>query len=174
MTSNKFHHLIPKMYKINNRILHEIQYPCIFKLAVTYGGHGSHICDNEYQLKCYETKNREYFVQELIYGPIEYAAHLFIVNSIIKFGVCYSISNKYKTYIQKGKMDKYKKINNFDFTPFEQIFKVLKYTGFACIDFKITNSGIKIFEINPRLGGTIVHDKEDFQNLIKFIGNQIY
>jgi predicted ATP-grasp superfamily ATP-dependent carboligase len=71
-------------------------------------------------------------------------------------------------------MIKYKKIDNFDWTPFEKIFTKLKYTGFACIDFKMINSKIKIFEINPRLGGTIVHDPEDFSTLIELIRNQIY
>lgn len=174
MTQNKFHHLIPITYKINKNHLSPIKYPCIFKLGITYGAHGSHICDNEFQLKNYELKNSHYFVQEFILGSVEYTAHLFILNGVIKWGVCYYMGQPKKYYIQKGRMEKYKKLANFDWNLFNGIFKVLSYTGFACVDFKMVNSNIKIFEINPRLGGTIVHDPDDFPNLIEFIRNQVY
>jgi predicted ATP-grasp superfamily ATP-dependent carboligase len=43
-----------------------------------------------------------------------------------------------------------------DDVDFGAIFRALKYTGFACVDFKIKDGQPKIFEINPRLGGSLV------------------
>ena len=169
MIENNFQKSIPKTYKINDKLLNPIIYPCIFKLPITFGGHGSHICYNKYQLDTYENTNIEYFIQEFISGPIEYSAHLFVLDGVIKYGVCYSTIHNIKVYIQRGKMTKYKKILNFDFDKFSEIFMKLKYTGFACVDFKIINNSIKIFEINPRLGGTIVHDQDDFNKLILYL-----
>ena len=36
------------------------------------------------------------------------------------------------------------------------IYKFLAYTGVTCVDFKICDGKLKIFEINPRFGGTVV------------------
>jgi len=75
-----------------------------------------------------------------------------------------------KNYIQKGKMSNYVKVidNRIDFCMdiFSKIFTKLNYTGFACADFKLYDDNLKIFEINPRLGGTIINDRLDFVELM--------
>ncbi len=170
MVKNNFQNLIPITYKINNKLIQKISYPCIFKLAITYGAIGSIVCKNKHKLKQCENTEYDYFIQELIIGTIERSAHLLIINGIIKWAVCYEIRNNKKNHIQVGRMKKYKKIKNFDFDIFKDIFVKLNYNGFACIDFKVINDNIKIFEINPRLGGTLVNDS-DFSKLIKYIGD---
>ena len=168
----------PKLYSLKNnkkKIIEPIKYPCIFKLAKTYSGMGSHIINNKKELlECEENhKTHQSFVQEYIYDKdkLEYAAHMFIVNGNIKWGVVYKMIHPSKLFIQRGKMDEYEKIDNFDFSTFEKIFQVIKYTGFVCIDFKIIgdNGNIKIFEINPRLGGTLVNNIDDFNSLTKYV-----
>jgi carbamoylphosphate synthase large subunit len=154
------------MYQINKKQLTEIVYPCIFKLAITYNGNGSYICNNKLQLQELELRNRNYFIQEFISGKIEYAGHFFVLNGNIKYSTCYQATYNSHDYIQTHRIKNYKKIPNFNFTSISQIFTILNYTGFACIDFKIVDDKIKIFEINPRMGGSIVHDKEDFHNII--------
>lgn len=173
MVKNNFQNMIPIMYKINNKILRSVEYPCILKLAETFGGYGSYICNDKYELKKKEYKYKNYFVQEFISGNTEYSAHLFIFKGIIKHGVCYSIVHTTKIYIQRGKMIKYKKIKRFDWSVFSKIFTVLNYTGFVCIDFKIVDNEIKIFEINPRLGGTIVNNEHDFNEMILYVKEHI-
>lgn len=44
------------------------------------------------------------------------------------------------------------------FNDIKRIFKEINYTGMACVDFKIANGELKIFEINSRFGGTIVRN----------------
>lgn len=159
--------------KNKTKVFEPIVYPCIFKLAKTYSGMGSHICKNKAELlECQENyKAKQSFVQEYIYddNQYEYAAHMFIVKGNIKWAVCYKLIHPSKLFIQRGKMDEYDKINNFDFNIFEKIFKVVNYTGFVCIDFKMINNNIKIFEINPRLGGTLVNNINDFSLMIKYV-----
>jgi len=172
MINNNFENLIPITYKINNEIIQQISYPCIFKLAITFGGKDSTICKNPRDLKQCEKNKNDYFIQEFIMGSSERSAHLFIRNGIIKWAKCYELKHHNNFYIHKGRMEKYKKISDFDFNLFKDIFMRLDYTGFACIDFKIINGNIKIFEINPRLGGTLVHD-EDFKELITYINENV-
>ena len=173
MIQNELENMIPITYQINKTIFQHIIYPCIFKLAITYAGGGSHICDTSKKVTSYASfyHPKEYFLQEFIYEQTEHGAHLVIDNGKIKWAICYKTIHPSKLYIQKGRMTEYEKINNFDFTPFEKIFMALHYSGFACIDFKIVDGNIKIFEINPRLGGTLVNNKNDFADMIKFICN---
>ena len=42
----------------------------------------------------------------------------------------------------------------------DQIFKDLNYSGFAVCDFIIVNDRIVIFEINPRPGGSLIHNEK--------------
>jgi len=179
MIKNKFQNLIPNTYKINNletiKNVEPIVYPCIFKLAKTYSGTGSHICLNKQDvLDCEKLhKVRQIFIQEFIYEKNEYAAHMFISSGIIQWGVCYKMIHPSNLFIQKGKMDEYEKINNFDFNIFSEIFKVINYTGFVCIDFKIVNGDVIIFEVNPRLGGTLVNNQDDFTKVIKYVSEYL-
>lgn len=53
---------------------------------------------------------------------------------------------------------------------FNKIFKKLDYSGFACANFIINSNKILIFEINPRIGGSLIHNKEYF---MKFL-NKLY
>ena len=43
-----------------------------------------------------------------------------------------------------------------DIAELDQVFRVIGYTGFACVNFKMHDGVPKIFEINPRLGGSLV------------------
>ena len=43
---------------------------------------------------------------------------------------------------------------------FSCIFNDLNYSGFACADFTIHNNKIIIFEINPRPGGSLIHNEK--------------
>jgi predicted ATP-grasp superfamily ATP-dependent carboligase len=167
----------PKLYSLRNKtkVLEPIVYPCIFKLAKTHSGLGSYICKNKNELlECQKIhKTDQSFVQEYIYdiNQYEYAVHMFIYKGNIKWSVCYKLTHPSKLFIQRGKMDEYEKIDKFDYSTFEKIFKVVNYTGFTCIDFKMIDNNIKIFEINPRLGGTLVNNLEDFNLLIKCVSD---
>jgi hypothetical protein len=54
----------------------------------------------------------------------------------------------------------------------EQIVKHCDYTGFCCIDFKIVDDKLYVFENNCRLGGSLIANIDDLGGFIRaFINN---
>ncbi len=176
MSINGFGEYIPKVFITNDnkkRIIHSnVSYPCIFKLNKTCAGYKSVVISSVNNLYSIlnNKQNKNYTIQEYIVSPNEYSGHFYIMNGVIKYFVLYMTTNNNKNYIQKGKMSNYAKITDdrvaFCLGIFSKIFIRLDYTGFACADFKLYGNNLKIFEINPRLGGTFVNDKLDFMDLI--------
>ena len=78
--------------------------------------------------------------------------------------------NENENYIHHGRIKEPIRVLNIGKNIEDDITKVLitiNFTGFVCIDFKIVNNKIKIFEINPRLGETIVYnDLPEFLDLV--------
>lgn len=149
-----------------------VPFPVIFKYVIACGGFGSKICYTKYELNNTLDKKTNYIVQEYIKGQTEMSGHMFIKDGIIKHVIYYSTTHNNEHYIQHGKMSEYKRILNFDLEKekvFGDIFKLLDYTGFACIDFKIINNNVKIFEINPRLGGTLVNNEKDLREMLDIV-----
>jgi hypothetical protein len=53
---------------------------------------------------------------------------------------------------------------------FAALFADLRYSGFACADFAVRPDGrVAIFEINPRLGGSLVHDDAHFAQFLQIL-----
>jgi glutathione synthase/RimK-type ligase-like ATP-grasp enzyme len=169
-------HLIPTIYEIQmypeNEAINPYKFPCIFKLAIACGGVDSAIAQNPEELKQVKKskKTASYIVQEYIKGHDELSANIYIRNGIIKKIICYKSAHMSDIYIQRGKAFKYTRIE-YDPEPFAKLFRLLDYTGIVDIDFKETATGPKIFEINPRLGGTLVDDSNDFKEFMNFIAD---
>ncbi len=162
---------VPKVYMAKSKgIEHDngVKFPCIFKLGVTCAGNGSMVCadNNTLNIRKKFYRERDYLVQEFISGPNEYSGHFCVVDGVVKWNTVYKSTNNNPFYVSRGKMEIYEKEPGMKFEVFDQIFKQTNYNGFACIDFKIVNNRVKIFEINPRLGGTIVCDSVDFAKII--------
>jgi predicted ATP-grasp superfamily ATP-dependent carboligase len=71
-------------------------------------------------------------------------------------------NNNDPNYIHKGAVKKYTILDNDNYEPFkifEKIFKKINYTGFACSDFIVEDNNLLIFEINPRMGGSMRKNK---------------
>lgn len=160
---------VPTIYNINDIIL-----PAIIKPISKNSGKGCKLILTDKNIKSLHNnklikeklKNNEYIIQEYIHDVDLYSGHFLIINGIIKFEIyCVQKFNGY--YISKGKMNNYVKcsIDQSYKNIFFDLFQMLKYNGVACIDFKIKNNDLKIFEINPRFGGTLIHDDE-LENLI--------
>jgi len=103
-----------------------------------------------------------------------YVGHFLVKNGkILKQIVFKSSQNNDKKFIKRGNITDFtifEKITDIcNDTIFENIFSKLKYTGFACSDFIIENDKIIIFEINPRLGGSITRTVKPLNDLFKVI-----
>lgn len=172
MINNKLDTYIPKVYWTNKKNYNDVISPFIFKIAMAATGEGSFICHNCSYINAIQRihKGKDYIIQEYISGNEEYAFHSYIDHGKIKWWRCYKLTNDSDFFIQKGHMKSYEKVGNIDYSVFETIFSIVDYVGFACIDFKIKDNVIKIFEINPRFGGSLLRNQDDMHDLIKFIG----
>jgi predicted ATP-grasp superfamily ATP-dependent carboligase len=119
-----------------------------------------------------------FVVQEYIYSNIEYDGEFIIEKGKI---VDYEIfkktmltdkeKEKEKEYFHGGHIpyDAYSfEKTNLDKKYIEilELFLIpSKYNGFCCMDFKIVDGHLKLFEINPRMGGTIASRPWDLARL---------
>ena len=152
MLINKgFEKYIPKMNG-------NIHYPYILKKNVDIFGNNSHIIYNSLDEKKHSKIliDSNYFKQELISESNEYATHILFKNHKI----IYALNIKYVFEIEfpiKGK-DKpiYTKICSCPYLDlFSSILELIDFEGLCCFNYKISNDIPKIFEINPRFGGSL-------------------
>jgi carbamoylphosphate synthase large subunit len=157
---------IPKNYRLNNiNIDDDINFPVIVKPNISCCGKNMMLCQDFHQLEKYEGSD---IVQEFILDSYEYAANMFCDSGVI---INYKITRqKYdEHHIKKTLFDpsKCEHVYDFDMTLFKDIIKHFNYSGGCCVDFKIQNDVVKIFEINPRFGGSAFTLKL-FEDLITF------
>jgi hypothetical protein len=116
-------------------------------------------------------------VQEYVYSNVEYDGEFIVSNGYIQGYKIYKKVMKQNNdvpYFHGGHVsyDSYSldKID-LDRRYIDQVEKFLiprNYSGFCCMDFKIIDGNVKVFEINPRIGGTIASRKWDFADLLNF------
>jgi carbamoylphosphate synthase large subunit len=149
-------------------------FPFIMKATCLYGGVHVYLVKNsmEYKknLRIFNKQKIDFIIQENIKHRVYFVGHFFVYKGTIHYEIFYRTTKKDTDYpIKHGPIKNFVKENNNDFRSiFVTIFEKLNYTGFACIDFctNLETNDCKIFEINPRLGGSIVHDKTDFKNIV--------
>jgi hypothetical protein len=102
---------------------------------------------------------------------IFYVGHYLVKNGNIIEYIYLSQENKDPNYIHKGAVKRYKILDEYfpELNIFSKIFKKINYTGFACSDFIIENNNVLIFEINPRMGGSMRKDK----NILNIFWNSL-
>jgi len=164
-------HLLPDVYVVSHdgqrTDYAEIQYPCIFKLAVTFGGTGSavHLTAHKPVELDKVARGTPYIVQQYIPGNVEYGGHIYVEGGSIRRQLFYRGARDASVHVQRGRMPKFDRFEELDeAAELESMFGAINYTGFACVDFKVSDDGIKIFEVNPRLGGTIIHNEPDLRS----------
>jgi len=113
-------------------------------------------------------------VQEYIYSNQEYAGHLILKNGYIIHNKIYlktintTSDNKYilgydcKHSFELQNVD----IGKKHLDELEKFFIPHKYSGPCCVDFKIVNGELKVFEINPRFGASLVGNLNDLAKSI--------
>jgi carbamoylphosphate synthase large subunit len=151
MIKNKLDEYIPKKYN-------KIKYPCILKKNVSIFGKDGYIINSASDIP--ENINiDDYLIQEPINGSCEYSTDILAKNGkIIKVSAsryCYDS----ELYIMGCKVMSpaiNEKITDKVYSAFEKIIRTLNYSGFCNIDYKVVDTGYpKIFEINPRCGGSL-------------------
>ena len=139
--------------------------PCVIKRHDLSGGKGVKILKSIKELSTSlsdsEFSGKQCFFQELIPGDAEYVCHIVALKGEILF-------MKYFEYIMPGPemirswdsqttiLDRGTELNFNVSMVFKEIVKHLGYSGPCNIDFKLINGHPRIFEINPRLGGSLM------------------
>jgi hypothetical protein len=140
------------------KISDNLPFPFVLKKKVSVSGDFCYLITNaETEKKFINLKNDpDYFCQELIRGPEEYATHiLFIGQKIVS-----SINVKYifgDSSFVKGK-DKFicnKLVKCPHLELFASILIAIGYEGLCCFNYKEVNGQPMLLEINPRFGGSL-------------------
>lgn len=153
LIENDFNEFIPKITGFKG-------YPYILKKNIGEFGIGTIIINDEIDEieNLDKIKSNEYFTQEYIDGYEEFTAHIICVRNriiyfnVLKFTFCekYFIKGKYfdPVTVTVVNHNKYKNI-------FENILSKMDYQGICCFNYKAPGGVLKIFEINPRFGGSL-------------------
>jgi carbamoylphosphate synthase large subunit len=116
-------------------------------------------------------------VQEYIKEDTEYTANLVVDKGKIIYAFAYSRYYGNRNYIKHDVQDnttqKRVEIAPKHICDFERFLLPVKYTGPCNIDYKIVNNNIFVFEINARLGGSLIFEQhtKDFATMILYLIN---
>jgi len=172
MNQNNFSTNIPELYysKVDNieTKYSEFTFPCISKNIVATAAVGSYFINSP---KDINYNNNNFTIQKYIDSPDEYTCHFYVKNKLILYSKVFKTSNLNKLYMIKGSITNYVVLNLEDkyLDIFKNIFEKLNYNGFACANCRIKDDILYIFEINPRLGGSIVKNNYFFRELIDLV-----
>jgi len=105
-----------------------------------------------------------------------YTGHILIKNGTILKQIYFKgNTNNVLNYIQHGAIKNYTVVEEKDLGAdtdiFGKIFKKLNYTGLTSANFIIIDKKIILFEINPRPGGSLIHNEKYFKEFIAAIMN---
>jgi predicted ATP-grasp superfamily ATP-dependent carboligase len=130
-------------------------YPYILKKRIDAWGVNTHVVSSAEQEKAFSDKiaDPDYFKQQLITGPFEYATHIIFKDGRI---VC-SLNVEYKFSKErpiKGKDHPvYSRLCSCPYLDlFSQVLSCIGFEGLCCVNYKVLENRPYIFEINPRFG----------------------
>ena len=161
LKQNEFGHLLP-------RVSDKSAFPFVLKRSQDAGGKNTLLVRNESDLERWQhlLQQPDYFCQQYVPGDIEYTTHF-----IYSKGIRYSCTIKFRMnrdyYIRGVRMQPFKNVQMsivdpiFDAT-FAEILSALEFEGVGCFNFKIIDEQPVIFEMNPRYGGSLSRDINNF------------
>jgi len=137
------------------------------------GGNSSGI----YTKKINEVNKQEFeqhIVQKYIYDKKEYAGYFVSHEGKIVHSFAFERDFGNSEYIKVQNKYIEEKIISPDsniITKVENFLKPYKYTGVSCFDYKIVNGELFVFEINPRLGGSLINKIDKLSGIIRQLVN---
>ena len=120
----------------------------------------------------------KYVIQDYIINPIEDVTYIVFKDGNILEHVSYKYNYNSNNYIKRAiynsDHDKITKIvlEQKYLDVFKDILCKLNYFGVCNFNYKIDNGNIKIFEINPRLGGTLMLEKKR-EDLVMLLNSMV-
>jgi len=159
LIENGFSSFVPRIYEN----IDLVEFPVVIKRTDLNAGQGVRIIRNLMDFHDAENdpifENKNYFLQEYVESERDYVAHIIAKNGKILWSksFCYSMPHA-ETIRTPGihtAITSYT-LNSHTLDVFDKIIKLLKYSGPCNIDFRMSDNEPKIFEINPRLGGSLM------------------
>lgn len=190
--TNSLHNYVANTY----RKIDEVTFlPIIVKPFSRNSGEGMFVIPNTVETMCMDNNELEkhiekmcllngvteltgkYVLQDYIASPIEYVAHIYAVSGKIKKCIVYEQRNEKENYIKtavsNADIRNIRKVTLSDkhVMGLEEVLKPCLYSGICNVNFKIVDDCLKIFEINPRLGGSLMIDgnRDDLIDLLNAV-----
>ena len=105
------------------------------------------------------------FREEAIEGADEFVLHLLRVDGRVRYRLCYRYDMGARLSV-RGAVDAPRLIEPADdavaLGPCTAILDALGYEGTCCFNYKLVEGALKILEINPRFGGSLVGDVTNY------------
>jgi hypothetical protein len=98
-------------------------------------------------------RSAQYFCQEIIPGPFEFATHiLFLGNKIVKsLNIMYAFDSKFP--IKGQDVNVYRVVHRCPYLKlFGRILQTIGFEGLCCVNYKVADGRPYLLEINPCLG----------------------
>ena len=158
--ASDFARMIPPIYGTTKR-----DFPYVLKKRDGGSGEGTVVVRNEEAEKRYadHLSQNAFFCQAYVPGPVEYATHMLLVDG----EVLYHSTNRYvmsDEFLVKGSA--YQPAREILGTDIEErvigelieLLLSIGFSGTCCLDYKITEGGIQLMEVNPRVGFSLFRD----------------
>ncbi len=134
-------------------------FPYILKKRIDEFGARSRIIHDKKEEQIFRKfiDSEDYFRQEYIAGYDEFTTHILMIGGHIVFHATLQFTFTKALFVKgvgckatEGKVAACPQINTF-----ASILNGLQFEGLCCFNYKYTHDQIKIFEINPRYGGSL-------------------
>ena len=170
MIKNNLENNIPKILVEPN------EYPFIVKPKIGLSGNNIKIFAKYSQWKSFKEQydNENYIIQKYVDSENLYVCHILSDHGNILMSKVYEGKKPYKYFYLTGALTDYtsRNMNSTELLLFSKIIKQTLYHGLCCIDYDYDDDIIKIFEINPRAGGSLIENKKDFEEFLDIMINK--
>jgi carbamoylphosphate synthase large subunit len=160
LAANGFGDLVPVVYG------DAVEYPFIYKKHHDQAGIHSTVIEAAEQRAAFESgiDQSEYYKQRYVGGRNEYTTHVLAKDGRIVFDATVEFTFDRDLFVRGVKFES-RAIDRI-VTPFMDVFagvvRALGYSGTCCFNYKIDNGKPLIFEVNPRIGGSLRLDLNPF------------
>lgn len=166
MNENGMGGFIPQVYH------DDLEFPLILKeTRSTDSGNGVHLIHDRDELGYWEMRVGEagfgWVLQKGVKGRVEYGLHGLAVKGVHLAHACLKLELPSDLHIRSGGQDG--ELVEIDTSPVDQVLRLLDFTGFYSASLKI-DQGMKIFEINPRIGTSLIaYLPDQFKSMIDHV-----
>jgi predicted ATP-grasp superfamily ATP-dependent carboligase len=133
-------------------------HPYILKKKIDEWGKHSHMISGAGQERDFSDKltDPDYFMQEFIHGPDEYATHIIFKDRRVVCSLNIQYMFETGTPIKGKDRNIYSRICRCPYLGlFSSILESIGFEGLCCINYKVRGNRPFILEINPRFGGSL-------------------